>query len=106
MPVGNSAFKAPEADVCPVPPCDNAKGLVNVNELNVGEAEVLTSCGVLTVKVFEVPVTVTPFVEVKDITPLEDTAVPDVPTKVFEDVFARAYAAFTAANNVVEFCEI
>ena len=95
VPLGNKLVNAEPVVTAPVPPCVIAKGLVNVKPLNVGEADVLKSCDVATVKVFPEPVIVTPLVLVSVIPPVFGVAEPDVPVNVLADVFARAYDEVT-----------
>ena len=57
-------------DVAPVPPFEILNGLLSVKLLNVGDADVLRSCGVLIVNVLDVPDVITPLLLVKDTTPL------------------------------------
>jgi capsular polysaccharide transport system ATP-binding protein len=58
--------------------------------LNVGDADVLTSCGVLIVNVLAEPAIVTPLVLVNVVIPLVAFAEPVVPINVLAEVFARA----------------
>jgi hypothetical protein len=65
------------------------RAFVNVNALNAGEAEVLKSCGLLIYKLFAVPEITIPLLLAKETIPLFGIAVPVVPKKVFELVFAK-----------------
>jgi hypothetical protein len=88
--------KALDADVAPVPPCDNPRGDERVNPANVGDAVVLKSCDVLIFSTFEEPYTVIPLLLENEMTPILGVAVPVVPTNVFDarvPVFALAKAA-------------